>query len=102
MAIDPLGQQNPTQLAAQRASDPAKTQDSAPTATPRGNDGDADDSVILSPNAAAAAGTSSNVPSGTLSADLLRTITARLATGHYNSESVADRIAGKLIAGGDV
>lgn len=99
MAIDPLGQQNPTQLAAQRASEPARTQDAA--ATPRAADGDADDSVILSPNAATA-GSSSNVPTGTLSADALQQITARLASGHYNSESVADRVAGKLIAGGDV
>ena len=101
MAIDPLGSGS-THHAAHRAGEAARTQDAAPATTPKTTDSSvADDQLLLSPTATDA-GAEVDVPTGTLSADALRVITERLASGHYDSQAVADRVAGKLIAGGEI
>jgi limonene-1,2-epoxide hydrolase len=99
MAIDPLGQGS-THHAAQRAGEAARSQEPAPVNTPA-VDGGTGDQLLLS-STATDASAEVDVPAGTLSADALRVITERLASGHYDSEAVADRVAGKLIAGGEI
>ena len=100
MAIDPLGPGS-SHHGAHRAGEAARSQDVAPASTGKTTDVAPDDQLLLSPTATDATA-EVDVPTGTLSADALRVITERLASGHYDSEAVADRVAGKLIAGGEV
>lgn len=104
MAIDPLGPNGISNNGAQHARGTHRGHAPAavgPAATDAAAEAGAQDSLQLS-DVAAAAGTDSAVPTGALSADALRVITQRIAAGAYDTPAAADRLAGKLIAGGEV
>src|SRR4051812_1253393 len=101
MAINPVGPNRPQDTSAQQARGAQRGQEAEGVTNggPAAADVDGADSLNLSETASTVPDA---VPAGTLSGDVLQVISQRLASGAYNTPQAADRLAGKLLASGEI
>jgi hypothetical protein len=95
MKIDPLNRFGTLPTDAKRT-DAASKGDSASNAGSAGLRTDVDSGDTLELSAAAVVPSSEAIPDVDLSAEQLRSVTARLASGHYNSTEAIDQLAATL------